>query len=337
MGELFAPVLGGVLYEKAGNSAVAALALGMLVVDFLMRVLVIEKKVAARYVNKLESCQEDYIHVDEHNCSNENSDAANEGSNTETLDESSPLLRKDTSSGSPNDGYYIQQENRPAILRAVPILHCFRSPSLILTQVIALMQAIILAGFDATIPTHAHSLFGFTSLKASLLFVPLGLLNVIIGPIAGWAVDRFGTKPAAVIGYAYLVPALALLRIPTSEPMPQQSILYGGLLALCGVGMAIIGAPSTVEAGAVVDRFHKRNPEVFGEQGPYAQLYGFNSMVFSAGLSVGPLAAGHLREQIGYGNMNAVLAAMSGITAAACYVWFGGKPKLLWNSTKRGD
>jgi len=208
----------------------------------------------------------------------------------------------------------------------VPILYCLSSPSLILAQLTALVQALIIASFDATVTTHAQDLYGFSSFQASLLFVPLSVMNLICGPIGGWCVDRFGTKPVAVFGFGYLVPILILLRIPTSSPYPKEVIVYGVLMGVAGVGMAVIGSPSIVEAGAVVDKYYKRNPDFFGEQGPYAQLYAINSMVFCLGLSIGPILGGELKDAIGYGNMNAVLAAISGITAIACFIWLGGKP-----------
>lgn len=63
--------------------------------------------------------------------------------------------------------------------------------------------------------------------------------------------------------------------------------LYGGLLAL-------IGAPSLVEAGIVSQSYYEANPGFFVEQGPYAQLYGLNSVVFSLGHAVGPALTGGL-------------------------------------------
>lgn len=50
---------------------------------------------------------------------------------------------------------------------------------------------------------------------------------------------------------------------------------------------------------------------------------------FSAGLTLGPLLAGSLRESIGYGNMNAVLAGICGLTSLACFFFLGGQPKRL--------
>jgi hypothetical protein len=58
-------------------------------------------------------------------------------------------------------------------------------------------------------------------------------------------------------------------------------------------------------------------------------LYGLQSMVFSAGLSLGPEIAGQLRLAIGYGNMNAVLAGICTFTALLCFVYLGGTPRFL--------
>ena len=321
VGELFAPVVGGVLYDKAGIGAVAAVAVSILAVDFFMRLLVIEKKVAARYAASPPSRE-----TDESESTSDSDTDADAATDAPLHDESTPLI----GATPPDDPYLIPSPSKqPALIRRMPILYCLRSPSLLTALLVALIQALLLAAFDATIPTHAAALYRFDSLRAGALFAPLGLANLLLGPLAGWAVDRYGTKPVGALGYAYLVPALALLRIPTAAPYPQQAILYGALLALSGCGLAVIGAPSIVEAGAVVERFHRRNPEFFGSEGPYAQLYGINSMVFSLGLAIGPVLAGGLTDRIGYGDMSAVLAGISGVTAVLCFVWLGGLPSMF--------
>lgn len=304
------------LYDKSGTKGTLALALGVLVIDLLMRIFVIEKKVAARY-----EANDPSRPTDETN-TNSNGTTSNQESN-DSPDEESPLLANGQKKES--DDFLIPPNQSPFI-RKVPILYCLSSPSLITAQAVALVQAIIIGSFDATVTTHAQDLYGFSSLQASLLFVPLCLVNLICGPIGGWCVDRFGTKPVAVFGFTYLVPVLVLLRLPTASPFPQQVIILGALMGFAGIGMAVIGGPSIVEAGAVVDKYYKRNPEFFGDDGPYAQLYAINSMVFCLGLSVGPLAAGLLKDSIGYGNMNAVLAGISAVTAVGCLIWLGGKP-----------
>ena len=147
---------------------------------------------------------------------------------------------------------------------------------------------------------------------------------------------------------------MVLLRLPHAGGV-DQIVLYSGLLALMGVGCAGTGAFSIVESGAVVDRYHKASsysngpasfpfsqtradfyhcldPEFFGADGPYAQLYGMNSAMFNLGLTVGPELAGELKQVIGYGNMNIVMAAICAGGAILSFLYIGGKPKLLQRS-----
>lgn len=316
VGNLLAPLLGGVLYEKTGYAGVFGIGIAVLAVDFIMRVLVIEKKVAKRYDTG------DSLSTDDPEAA-QDQDTDGEGSRQAHAEqgEEEPLLGK-------KENHFKLSENQAAIARKITILPCMTDPRLLTALLVAFVQALLLGSFDATVPTTAKELFGFDSLKGGLLFLPLGAFDLIIGPLAGWFVDRYGTKPCAVIGYSYLVPILVLLRLPHPGGK-DQILLYGGLLSLCGIGLAIIGAPSIVEAGSVVQKYYEANPDFFGDQGPYAQLYGLNSMVFSLGLAVGPALAGELKQVLGYGNMNIVLASISLVTAVLCFVWIGGKPRFL--------
>lgn len=316
VGNFMAPLLGGILYSKAGIAGVFSIGLAVLVVDLLMRVLVIEKKVARRY----------HAEAPHHfggsgisTVSTEQDNDTRGGHPDPQEDEEAPLL------GKFEDQSFKLSKDQPALAHKLKILPCLRDPRLLTAFLVAFIQALLLGAFDATVPTTAQELFGLDSLKAGLLFLPLGIFDLVVGPLAGWFVDRYGTKPGAVLGYTFLIPVLILLRVP-HEGGRDQILLYSGLLALCGIGLAVIGAPSIVEAGSVVEKYYGANPEFFGEQAPYAQLYGLNSMVFSLGLTVGPALSGELKQMLGYGNMNAVLAAISFVTAVLCFVWLGGKP-----------
>jgi len=315
-----APVIGGILYEKTGYTGVFCLGAGMLALDFIMRLLVIEKKKAVKYIDPSQDEQ----------TSAQNSESVGDGE-VERPDaeasEEDPLL---SHKAQDDEAYKIKGE--PNILvRNFPILICFKSPRLAMSLALGFVQAALLAVYDATIPTEAQSLFQFTSLKAGLLFIALDVPYLLLGPIAGWAVDWYGTKPAAVIGFGWMVPSLILLRLPPEQLLPrsQNIILYCALLALNGVGLAIIGAPSVVESSTVVERYNKANPGFFGKNGPYAQLYGFNSLFFCGGLTVGPVLAGALKDSFGYGDMNLVFAVLSGVTALLSFFIIGGRPAIL--------
>lgn len=241
-------------------------------------------------------------------------------------DEETTLLPKQ------EEDQYKMPDNPSWPIRNLPILYCLKDPRLLVALLLAFVQASLLGSYDATIPTEASDLLGFNSLKAGLLFIALDIPYLVLGPVAGWSVDKYGTKSAAVIGFAYLVPVLILLRLPSEHIISSDkgtTILWCAMLSLNGIGIAIIGSPSIVEASDVVQKYDKANPDVFGENGPYAQLYGFNSIFFSAGLAIGPVLSGKLRETIGYGDSNLVLAVVAGITAVLSFVFIGGRPKMF--------
>lgn len=272
-----------------------------------MRLCVIEKKIAHRYDSKIKDPFAD-------------DKASSAQQNNETGGEDQPLLGTEE----PKSDFLIPKD-QPFIISKIPLLYCLRDSRLLSAFLVALVQAMLLGSFDATVATEAQSLFNFTSLQAGLLYIPLGICDLFVGPLAGYLVDKYGVKPIATIAYLFLTPTLISLRAVHSGGKPQI-ILYSILLGLCGIGQAAIGAPSIVEAGDVINKYHKANPTMFGENGPYAQLYGLNSMVFCAGLAIGPFLAGGLREKIGYGNMNGVLGGICGVTAVVCYLFLGGKP-----------
>ena len=288
-----------------------------------MRILIIEKKTATRY-GYHEGGEEPNGHtIEEEEEEEEEEDAQDE----DEPNEEDPLIRKE------EEASYKVPPGQPNWIRSFPIIYCLKDPRLLTALLLAFGQAMLLATFDATVPTLAQELFGFDSLKAGLLFIPLVLPYLVLGPLAGWAVDRYGTKPAAVTGFGYLVPVLILLRLVRAGGR-SQVIIYCAILALCGVGLGVIGSPSIVEASYIVQLYDRANPDYFGHQGPYAQLYGINSMVFSLGLTVGPLVSGSLKDAVGYGNMNLFIAALCLVIAILSFIYIGGKPRILRTITK---
>ncbi|KAK5165253.1 uncharacterized protein LTR77_009351 [Saxophila tyrrhenica] len=324
-GAIWAPMIGGLLWEKAGYLGVLGVSLAVLMVDFLLRSLVIEKKVAYRY-----ETQDPTSEWTPGTTPDDDDDDTEQQNGTEEDGEQQPLLQKNKAEEA--ELYRLPAE-KSRIARVAPIIPCLANPALLTSLWLALIQAMLLGSCDATVTTHSRELFGFDSLKAGLMFLPLGLVDLIGSPLAGWIVDRSGTKWVSVITFIYLVPVLVLLRLPHEGGL-HQILLYGGLLGLLGIGLSGTGAPGIVEAGSVVEKFHEHNKDFFGQSGPYAQLYGLNSMMFNLGLTIGPELAGELKERIGYGNMNIVLAVICGITAVLCFLFIGGKPRMPWRKDR---
>ncbi|KAF2717535.1 MFS general substrate transporter [Polychaeton citri CBS 116435] len=295
IGTLWAPFVGGALYEKAGMQGVMTVAISVLAIDLVLRLL---------------SCAD-----------------------REASDEEQPLL--DSERGG-NKDLKLSQE-RPRIKKAVPIVPCLSNPSLLTALFGSLMHAILMGSFDVTLATVSHKLFEFDSFQAGMLFLLIGIMHLVCGPTIGWAVDRYGTKVVAVFAFSILVPALVLLRFVGAGGAFRVT-LYAALLSFAGIGLAGAGTPSIVEIGIVIDKYHSAYPKSFGDKGPYAMMYGMNGIVFNAGLTIGSELAGKLTQTIGYGNMNTVLAIISGMTAWLCLLYLGSKPRTeLCNKDEPGQ
>ena len=63
---------------------------------------------------------------------------------------------------------------------------------------ITLMQAALVGTPDATVPITGEASYGFTSLQTGLLFIPILLPGLVLGPLSGRILDRQGPKTVVV-------------------------------------------------------------------------------------------------------------------------------------------
>lgn len=299
-----APVLGGILYHRTGVTGPLVLGCSLLGIDLLMRLLVVEKKIAAEFGFN-------------------SGDPAEQGQHSEDTHEEAaerPLLQK------PPDPAYIIPPELPWIIKSYPILYCFKDVRMLTANWITLIQATLLGTLDATVPTVGEEYYGFNSLQTGLLFIPILLPTMIFGPIAGWITDRHGSKPIVVLGFGLLAPIFISMRL-VQPGGSIQILIYCITLALCGSCLAATSPPALVESTLVMEKYYRANPERFGPNGPYAQISSITGFMYNAGTALGLLLAGALKDAIGYGNMNSVAALLSLITALLGFFYIGNKPQ----------
>ena len=260
-GQLAAPVLGGLVYDKAGYNAVFATAFAVIGIDFVMRIAIIEGPKTSQKRPPVDPDQ---------------NEEPSENSATVTA----PLL----GNGSQSQKWRIDPR-QPSWKRQIPIMYPLSDLRLLVAEFVAFMQSTLLSSFDATLPTETQSLFGFSSLQVGLLFLPLVIPYLFLNPVFGKLVDKYGPKPAAMGGFLWEIVALALLRMPALLDGPAQIAVFCIIIALNGIGLAAIGSSSIVAASYVAEGYFEANPEVFGGEGPYAQLYSVNSLVSHAFVS----------------------------------------------------
>lgn len=280
-----------------------------------MRILVIEPQLSDRYNHDETRIIPDDLAAE----TAQDSEDSEEGLLNDN--ETTRLLADSTQTG--QESNYRISPNFPEVCRKIIILPCLADRNLLSALFLVYVQAALLGSFDATVPTIAQEYYDLSPLRASLLFFPLSLANLALGPIFGSCVDRLSTKLVAFTGYVYLTIVLCLLRLP-HPGTSNQVFLYGGILALCGIGLACISSPPIVEAARIVEKYYESNRDFYRNKKPYAQLYGLNNIVFSAGLAFGPEVAGELKQRIGYGNMNMVLASFCAVAALLSWRYIGG-------------
>lgn len=221
-GLIVSPLLGGVVYAKAGYMSVFAMAISLIVVDILMRLLMIEKKTAAKY-RPLDSVP-----------------TQNGFYGTFTNPESSDDEFSDSSipPNKPQNG----QENAPLLDHGVQAHHKkSRVPTIIvLLGIPRLLAAIygifvnvsILAAFDGVLPLYVKKLFHWDSLAAGLIFLCIAI-PALTGPLVGKLSDKVGPRWIAVAGCTLTAPPLILLRLVVQDST-EHKILLCGLLVCCG-------------------------------------------------------------------------------------------------------
>lgn len=297
---LVAPLLGGLLYDKGGYYSVFYLSFGMIILDIILRLLLIERKIARQWI------------VDEPEEAIETSMAENASADPSASPESE-LQR------SPEAPPHIPSDGKRRIPAALTLLSSRR---LISALWCTLAQSLLMTSWDATLPLRVAKLFGWDSLGAGLIFLPF-VLPSFLAPFVGMYVDRKGPRLPAALGFFLAVPPLVLLRFIDHSGI-RQIVLLSALLSFLGFTLMVAMVPFLAEISYVVMAKEKARPGAFGKKGAYAQAYGIFNCAFSGGMVLGPLWGGFLVGSAGWGTMAWSLAVVSAFSVIPAVLWTGG-------------
>lgn len=161
MGILVAPLLGGVVYQRSGYYAVFGMTFGVISLDILLRLLLIEKKIAAKWLTENSSGEQthDTVNVPVQD---------NEGNVVEN---------NSTPSGS------VAERPKPKT-KLPPMLILLKSRRIQAAFWGNLVGATVMSAFDATLPLYVNQIFGWDSLGGGLIFLA-PIIPSFAGPIIG--------------------------------------------------------------------------------------------------------------------------------------------------------
>lgn len=252
-GLIISPLLGGIVYAKAGYMAVFGMAMGLIVVDIVLRMFMIEKKTAAKYLPSDNAPTNGFYGTFTDEQTRENSASGPDRDDQENGDveeddgrydlsseqENDPLIRKRSqptqANGMPNKPPPEQEPStKPKSHTGLPpVITLLASPRLLAAIYGIFVNVAVLAAFDGVLPHFVKLKFHWNSLDAGLIFLCLAI-PALTGPLVGKLSDRFGPRWIAVAGCTLSAPPLILLRLVERDEV-EQKVLLCGLLVLCGM------------------------------------------------------------------------------------------------------
>ncbi|KAK1138693.1 hypothetical protein N8T08_002084 [Aspergillus melleus] len=323
MGIMGGPLLGGVIYEHGGYYAVFGLAFGLVGLDIVFRLVMIEKKHAVRWLPR-DPVQEEA----------ENKEApptTAETDNQDSLDKPQP---PSPSSGRlPNTPKPATESDAAPDQSAPPrprkgalgaLQHLLASERMLASLWAYFIVSVVLTCFDSVLPLYVEETFGWAQTGQGLIFIPLSVPHVL-DPLVGYVIDTYGESRRYLAAGALIasVPILVLLRFVTHNSMGQK-VLLCALLVLTGVCLSVLLPSVMVEASYVVQDKEEQTPDIFGKGGAMALSYGLLNSAFAAGTIIGPFFAGFIRESAGWGTMTWAMAVLTGVSVVPSLLCLGG-------------
>ncbi|OJJ65065.1 hypothetical protein ASPSYDRAFT_142555 [Aspergillus sydowii CBS 593.65] len=289
--------------DQAGYHAVFAMAIALIVVDIVLRLVMIERKTAAKWI-----------------------DVQSEIAGTEAEAETERLIAPATeyvssyegvesehSSQQQSNGKTADEQPNPNRRSMPGIVRLMGSLTILVVLQATLVEAMTYSSFDSVLPLYVRSTFDMDPMGIGLCFIPL-FVPSFFSTIIGSAVDRYGSRRIAWMGFILDVPALLLLQVVTENTTRDQIVLYM-LLFVSGLAAALKTVSLMVEISHTVEEKEKKCPGIFGDKGGTAQAYGLFNVAWSGGQVLGPLVSGGLVDWVGWKYMVSTLAVVSGVTA----------------------
>lgn len=238
VGLLAGPLAGGVVYQYGGYYATFGIAFGLIAVDIALRLALIEKKYAMKWLN-----------VEE----------ATEAQSTQQDPEKNVVEDQLGSTASQDYTHYKPPRS--------PVIILLSSPRVLSAIWGNLIVSITMTSFDSVLPLFVHENFGWQQSGQGLVFLPLVVPHAL-SPLAGSLMDRFPKATRYIVGAAFLssVPAMVLLRF-VKENSVGHKVLLCVLLTVVGIFTSVALPAFFADVINVVKQKDLQSPDVFGQGG----------------------------------------------------------------------
>lgn len=213
LGMLAAPFLAGAVYARAGYYPVFWMGLATIFVNLIFVLAMVEMRQGLSELleeqNTTQAAQpteESFFIQRDAICPRDEVDSlsgstlglSDASTTSDEIDEEAPLLSRIQSYKKPN----------PPLFHTTTLL--LRSPQISTSVFGAFLNVTLLTSFDAILPLFVHRTFHWNAAAAGAIFLTLTVPSMT-GPAIGALADRYGPRRIALIGFALMTPAFALL------------------------------------------------------------------------------------------------------------------------------
>lgn len=239
LGALIAPFLAGAIYDNLGYYAVWIVCLGVVAFDFVLWVMMVEKKTARRWIASSDA-------------NSSKAEGARDQANSIYPQEASPnpCGRLDESRSTPGQ-LPVSVEDQPAeadetssllqhpsksreswFLKNFPAMTILlRSPRIRAAVYGCFTHTTLISAFDAVLPLFVKHTFRYNSTGAGLIFLAITIPSTL-GTIIGALSDRYGTRATSLLGFSLATPCLALMGLATDASIGHQITLVSLLVVI---------------------------------------------------------------------------------------------------------
>ncbi|KAJ6012090.1 hypothetical protein N7522_002445 [Penicillium canescens] len=238
-GFLLGPFLGGIVYNAGGYDSVFWFAYPIITIDMVMRLALVEKKVAAEWTGPNGDLESDLD--------------AEQRNHAAVPCEPVAVPRK----------------------KGWVLLKMLKQRRVLISSGVLLVQGLLLSALDATLPIFVEATFGWNSLGMGLIFLPMAV-PAFFEPLFGFITDRLGARFVSFCCFVALSPTLICLRFVEKNSTGQVALLVV-LLFLTGIFTHACAPAMYVETQLALTAMEANNPGVLGPKGAVAQGFGLQT------------------------------------------------------------
>lgn len=138
-------------------------------------------------------------------------------------------------------------------------LGLFKNFNFAICNVVLFLFGLGMFGSTFLLPIYLQNSLNYTPLQAGLVFLPVGILQGLVAPLAGWFSDRFSRKLPAILGVVLM--AFTFYQFSTLSLYTESHDITFPLI-LRGIAMGILFAPLMVLA--ISDISHQKMAQASG-------------------------------------------------------------------------